>query len=562
MNLLAHKLINQNIMKKHYCLIFNMVLCTMLHFSVFSQCEPPMAVEYLDINNISAPFRMVGSHFFTGDVSKFEVPKGSGKTSLFAGSLWMGGMDAAGDLYLAAMLYRQKGNDYWGGPVSSNSHFVSPKYDKFWKISKAEIEYHKLHYTDSDYIMPENIATWPAHGNTNDHESKNLAPFVNVSGNSSYTPLQGDYPLIRGDQALFWINNDICATHTESGGRPLSVEILCMAYAYNSPNEALQNTIFLSYEIRNRSNINYYDFYIGFFADFDIGNSEDDYIGCDMVLNLSYGYNGNEIDEGKPWAYGAHPPAQGVMFLNQKMNAFAYFSNEEPENVTADPQNATEYYNYMQAKWKDGTPLTYGGTGYNPNSTQYTKFAFSGDPVTQIGWSEVLPNGPGSTPNAPSDRRGMMSTGPFTFPFDASICIDIAFPFARDLEGNHISSVASLKQRAQAIQQFYNSQHYPNGCALHVGIKENKENSEKIQIYPNPCTGEFTITNYELRIMNVELFDVYGRKQLSHTSYLIPHTPHPTPHTTVNVSHLSPGIYFYRVALQDGSVCLGKVVVL
>jgi len=236
------------------------------------------------------------------------------------------------------------------------------------------------------------------------------------------------------------------------------VEILGMAYAYNSPDYALNHTLFLSYEIRNKTAINYKDFYVGLFTDFDIGYSGDDYIGCDSLLNIAYGYNGKAIDGyGEPWAYGSNPPAQGTMFLNQKMNAFMYFNNNEGN--MGDPNVASEYYNYLQGKWKNGAPLTYGGSGYNPGSTNYTKFAYSGDPVMQTGWTEV------SESNDPDDRRGIMSTGPFTLNAGDCINIDIAFPYTRDDAGNNIKNVTFLKQNAQAIKQFYNTQSYEPMCA-------------------------------------------------------------------------------------------------
>jgi len=116
------------------------------------------------------------------------------------------------------------------------------------------------------------------------------------SGKDFYTPSLGDYPAIRGDQAIFFIMNDDLEKHTESKGVPLGVEILGMVYAYSSTDSALNNTIFLSYVLRNKSTTNYKDFYFGFWCDYDIGFAKDDYVGCDTLLNLGFGYNGKEID--------------------------------------------------------------------------------------------------------------------------------------------------------------------------------------------------------------------------------------------------------------------------
>ena len=51
--------------------------------------------------------------------AEYEVPKGSGKNSLFAGAIWIGGKDAAGNLKVAAQTYRQSGSDFWPGPVDT-----------------------------------------------------------------------------------------------------------------------------------------------------------------------------------------------------------------------------------------------------------------------------------------------------------------------------------------------------------------------------------------------------------------------------------------------------------
>ena len=516
-------------------------------FSVFSQCLPSNKNVRLEVNNISALFKTNGAHFFR-EKAEFEVPKGSGKTSFFAGSLWLGGKDEQNELHLAAMTYGMRGKDYWVGPVSNAEGSALTYYDKFWDITKAEIEYHIQHYATPGYTVSEKIASWPANGRSEYGESSRLAPYVSVSGNSTYTPEEGDYPLIRGDHAIFWINNDKC-THTESKGKSLEVEIMSMAYGYDSPTYELKHTIFISYQIRNKSANNYKDFYIGFFADFDIGYGDDDYIGCDPDLNLAYGYNGNEIDgSGQPQAYGANPPAQGVMFLNQKMNAFMYMKNSDPGPM-GDPSEPEQFYNFMQAKWKDGTPLTLWGSGYEPESTEYTHFAFAGNPVDETGWTEITPNGSGSEPDLPGDRRGLLSAGPFTLSAGESICIDIALPYTRDLEEDNISIVALLKQNTQAIQQFYNNQNYTSWCAGGIGMKEHASNSENIQIFPNPTTGALRISmnNEPLIMNNVEVFDVFGKKLLSHTVNC-------SPFTVLDISDLARGIYFIKIVTDSGEV--------
>jgi len=77
-----------------------------------------------------------------------------------------------------------------------------------------------------------------------------------------------------------------------------------------------------------------------------------------------------------------------------------------------------------------------------------------------------------------------------------------------------------------------------------VGIDETAL-ARSIRIYPNPTTGQLIIDNGQLTIDNVEVFDVYGRKLLSYPSLM-------SPETTINISHLSAGVYFLRIVTEQG----------
>jgi hypothetical protein len=76
-----------------------------------------------------------------------------------------------------------------------------------------------------------------------------------------------------------------------------------------------------------------------------------------------------------------------------------------------------------------------------------------------------------------------------------------------------------------------------------TGISETQ--AEWVQIYPNPTTGGLTITNYELRITDVEVYDIYGRKTASN------HLLISSSNQQVDVSHLPNGLYFLRIYTED-----------
>ena len=78
-----------------------------------------------------------------------------------------------------------------------------------------------------------------------------------------------------------------------------------------------------------------------------------------------------------------------------------------------------------------------------------------------------------------------------------------------------------------------------NDCMKKTGIKEIQQNAN-ITIYPNPTTGQLTIKNEKLTIKNIEIFDIVGKRVMSSESPM-------SPETTINISHLSNGMYFLKV---------------
>jgi len=77
-------------------------------------------------------------------------------------------------------------------------------------------------------------------------------------------------------------------------------------------------------------------------------------------------------------------------------------------------------------------------------------------------------------------------------------------------------------------------------------IKDSKRS--EILIFPNPTMGELTITNYELEIKCIEIFDIYGKILSSH------HPINSSTHHLINISDLSPGVYFLKIKTENNVV--------
>jgi hypothetical protein len=471
----------------------------------------------LETSGISADFSSSGRIGWTLDMHdrpQFEIPAGSGKSTVFTGRLWIGGKSETNQLHLAGERFSQQGFDFWPGPVSSEAEMSQAEKEKWfavWKISLDEIEYHRTHWYETSYEMPYSIALWPAHGDTLLGQSRYIAPYMDMNGNGVYEPLSGDYPVIRGDKAVFFVFNDMQEVHSETGGLPLGVEIHGMAYAFEAPNDsALKHAVFVNYQILNRSENDYDSLYLANFVDLDLGDGIDDFVGCDTTTSSYFVYNGSDVDgNGETYTYGAHPPSQAVTFLNKPMTSFIYFNNSS--GSSGDPQQAPEYYNYLQAKWKNGQPLVYGGSGYPglPGSgTERVYHMFPDDPNLTEGWNEIIEGNP------PGDRRGLASSYIGSFPAGESICYDLAFVFGRDYEGNNLTSVTKMKAHIDQVREFY-AQNFDNNCIdlISTGSPEVKEPSgNKIRCYPNPVD---TYLNFEYKPVNINasftLYNVLGK---------------------------------------------------
>ncbi len=522
-------------------------VCT--HLSVFAQ-TPGTALNQLDTSNVRALISNNGNMFRdqVNNQRGFEVPKGSGKHTIFAGALWIGGKDAGGGLHMAAQTYRQSGNDFWPGPIdNAGSAAVSAEWDHVWKVNKSTIEHHVQHWNDAGYIVPAELAGWPANGNP--PFAAVMAPFVDLNSNLVYEPALGEYPAIYGDQATYDIFNDAADIHTETGGAPLGVEVHQMSYEINSPSDSfLTNTVFMRYEIGNRSDMDYYQVYIGIWTDFDIGFSFDDYVGTDVERNMYYGYNGDTDDEGSA-GYGSNPPVQGVLFLSHSLTHTVSYSNDF--TVTGNPSTAADYYNYLKNIWIDGTPVTFGQNGHGGSVPASFMYPGTSDPDNLGTGGATPPSGiwtDSSAGNFPGDRRMLGSIGPLNLPADSFIILDVAFPYARGRVG-FTSSLEELQVSADSIKHRYANRTLN---FVFTPVTRNIKSVEQTSVNPNPADDYVTINNALNENVTLRIVDMEGR-EVMHLENVHPGR------LTVSVKDLASGIYIFQL-LSDKNIYSGKIV--
>ena len=479
--------------------VFNPGATTVVYTKTASGCSPATSQTDLDVNNVRTTIMNGGDMWWNLDDARYEIPKDGNRHSMFAGALWIGGVDAGGQLKVAAMTYRQGGNDFWPGPLNTATATTDENsctaWDKHFKIDRSVVEQHISQFESddtyrNDYLAyPEIIRNWPAHPSLVDGTVGGadyyLAPFYDKNGDGFYNPSDGDYPdynitgtndnaRLYGDQTLFWIFNDKGNIHTETEAEPLGLEIHAQAFGFTADNEVNDMT-FYNYKIINRSTLPLEDTYFGQWVDPDLGYYLDDYVGCDVSLGLGFCYNGDAEDEGGA-GYGFNPPAIGVDFFqgpiadpndgidndrdgtidepNEQiiMSKFVYYNNDF--TVIGNPSTGTHFYNYLRGIWKDNVPMTWGGDGHGSGqgaTTDLCNFMFPGvsDPdFPGQEWTEVTAG------NAPADRRFVQSAGPFTLQPGAVNEITTGVIWARANTGGNTASVALVKiydKEAQAL---------------------------------------------------------------------------------------------------------------
>lgn len=242
-------------------------------------------------------------------------------------------------------------------------------------------------------------------------------------------------PQLTGDQTLWFVMNDLEESRHQgpiSGSPPIGLEVQTSVFGFNRA-DPLGDIMFIKWVIINKGTAALDSAFIGVWDDPDLGDASDDLVGCDTTLGLGFCYNGDPNDG----QYGARTPALGFDFFQGpevpkgsgnylKMTSFAKYTNGAPTG-RGDPVDVSEVYNYMTGYWANGDPFI------DPTTNQQTRFIHAGDPADRSGDLDF----------SPSDRRFLMSSGPFRMAVgDTQVVVGakVAAPGA-----NPSSSIAALR---------------------------------------------------------------------------------------------------------------------
>jgi hypothetical protein len=514
----------------------------------------------LEENNISSFFYYRGifdQDRRNGNLAGFEWPKGSGKKAVFTAGLSIAAY-SQGQLREAMASY---GGEYIPG-ICNNGIAQTNDTFKLYSVKRGDGP-----STNTDWL---NWGLMVPYG----------APFVDVNNNGIYDP-QIDTAGVRGASQTIFVcytdgfpNSHMAGEGFGGGTAPLFAEVHLTAWCYSQL--SYTDMQFLKFVIINKGAQPWTRTYFSLVSDPDLGNANDDYIGCDTTRKLTYCYNSTNNDP----VYGTAPPAVGFLILKGAyskytnppkqldMTSFIYFSANQFALCEGDPVGEpTGAYHFMQgfkkdsSCWLDPTQLV-----TPPNFYKKTKFIYPGDPETNTGWTEYKgsinncwPSDSSGTPIIPNiagDRRMAVNSGAenlTVMPGDTQTIV-ICQLIAKG--SSNLNSVTKLKQLADVAIQFYNSGYV-------IGI--NKISSEVPtafrleQNYPNPFNPvtkiRFSIPPLNPPLVKVgsgmvtlKVYDITGRE----IQTLVKEKLNPgTYEVTFDCSNLASGVYFYQLKVGD-----------
>ncbi len=532
-----------------YNILFSMLLVAPVLAQTPGSCELGEARGDLDVNDVFARVFNTGALFFGNETfsgNGYLVPKSSNVSPLLAASIWIGGK-VDGQIRVSGSRYTRY--ELWPGPLDAGAILPNPTdcsaYDRIFVVSREDVaQYLRTGEATDD------LRDWPVDWG---------APVLDGDGvEGNYNLEGGDQPAIYGDQTAWWVMNDVGNIHEETGSNPLGIEVQVSAFALAGGSLFARQMTFYRYVLVNRSFNVIDDMYVTLFTDPDLGYAIDDHVGTDTTYNMGFVYNGGESDA----AYGI-PPALGFQFVQGPVGLANGVDDDgdgmvdEPSErlgltssmwicsgctdpATSDPRTRLEYYPMMQGLWKDGTPMTASGFGYQTAGAE-TAFVWPGDSVSGECWSAENDCEGSQVP--PSDMRIIVSTGPFQLDPGESEELVIALPFGQG--ASRLDSITKLRFAAEAAQ---NAWDFGLLEARRVEAAPAFPEAFRLQVsapFPNPFTDQATI-RYELSeamVARMVVYDALGRE----VAVLVDGAQQAGSHEAVfDGADLAPGTYIVR----------------
>lgn len=499
--------------------------------SYLAQTKIDSSIQFtrLNINNISSVFGNNGlSDYNYDNVKGFRYPKEFSNCGFWwTGFLLSGKVEneirVSGTTYYSSLVPYGNGRIY-----RVRKDFRSEKY--FSEISDGE--------GTQDEIRMKYEYDW------NNWPVDEGAPYQDINKNGIYEPYI-DIPGVPGADQTIWLKATDILRHNvinEFGSKPLGIEIEFTYWAYNE-NTQFTNTIFRKYKVINKSVSPIEELYYSIFADPDIGDAGDDYVGCDTLLNLAFAYNASNYDA----IYKETTPSFGISLIKgphndstkKGLSSFNFIINSDPNygfpEKNSYENGALRFYNLSRGIRADGLqyqiPERFGGGE--------TTFPFSGDPIRREGWIEGKEFPPGN-------RNFGLSTGPFNLlPNEFHEIVFAQIAAGGTVGISRLQSLDSLKSYTLKVKEFYATSF---DTLTHIGTNDDKIKNDfnLYQNFPNPFNPSTTIS-YSLPQSGhiiLKVYDLLGREIITLVNEVKPSGRF---EVEFDASKLPSGTYFYKL---------------
>jgi len=375
------------------------------------------------------------SHIPTGRPG-LEWPKvdGYGNKAIFASGIWCAGM-VDGELRTAiaefSTEFRPGYVDYDpSGSISGNPSNPEDVDQQVYWITQGDCSDPAMDCYNWEY------ANWPAGLGAPSQDGEYFSDedgdglydpgetFRDFNLNAVYDGPDGafitgeDPPFFKTPQQAWWVLNDFDPEKHEHvfSTQPLGLEVQTTLHA-PLDGYVLENVLFYEFLIINKGGETIEDVFIGHWTDADLGDANDDLVGCDTTLDMGFTYNGTPNDQD----YGTRPPAVGYAFLQsalipspgdstmvnggwiegyRDLGMTSHYTIFKSTPNWHDPQTAEAAYLVLQGLGEDGEGRP------DPNGDP-SVFHHSGDPYRGSGW--LLRD-----EASPREWRNVISSGPLT----------------------------------------------------------------------------------------------------------------------------------------------------
>lgn len=269
---------------------------------------------------------------------------------------------------------------------------------------------------------------------------------VDLNGNGIWDEGE-DKPEIIGDITAYTLINDGVSGSTRLlDFEPLGIEIGITISLFED-DTYLGNVCLVKFNVVNKSETvgNLDENYFSFWSDIDLSDDfTNDLVGTDTLNNSVFVYNEDNSSESKIAVYKTllKGPKNNSLGITSSM----YYISSHPEQ--GDPNTVGELYNYIRGYRRFGEKFdvcNYHTVLGNEDCSEINPhFIFSGDPVTQTGWIDIVP----------TDVRIMLNTG--HFPLVNNQNVEMIFAYILGEGDSQINALANAKSTTSQFIDYFN----------------------------------------------------------------------------------------------------------